>query len=296
MSEPLVSIGIPTYNRSTDLGRAIRSALAQEYRNLEVVVCDNASTDGTEALCRELAAHEPRIRYLRQATNEGPGPNFRRALAESRGELFMWLGDDDWIDPSYVSHCAEVLMRDSSCSLACGVDHYYVDDKLEREGTNIDLGDATGIGRVLSYYRQVTMNGAFYGVMRTQEIARVPMYEKLLAADWLMVAALAYRGKIKTLASTSLHRTLAGQSRDWTTLLSTLPLSDFQKQNYGLTIASSVFNDIAWRSPVYEAMGRPQRLAFATRAAYVVARRHYSVRSHAATVAARLSESFQRRR
>jgi glycosyltransferase involved in cell wall biosynthesis len=295
MPSPLASIGLPTYNRAKDLDRAIRSALAQDYDNLELIVCDNGSTDGTERLCREFAARDARVRYLRHPTNLGPGANFRRALAESRGEFFMWLGDDDWIDPSYVSQCADILMKDQSCSLACGVDHYYVGGKLERDGEPMNLDEATGIARVLSYYRHVNGNGAFYGLMRRQLIADTPMYE-MLGGDWMLIAALAFHGKIRTAIGTNLHRTLAGVSSNWESLLSVFTLNDFQKANPGLTIAGAVFNDIAWRSPVYEVLGRSRRVMFATQAFFTVARRHRGGRQSVAALARQLVDAAIRRR
>ena len=63
--KPLVSIGLPTYNRATSLGRAVESALTQDYRNIELIVSDNASTDETETLCAEFCRRDSRVRYLR---------------------------------------------------------------------------------------------------------------------------------------------------------------------------------------------------------------------------------------
>lgn len=94
--EPLVSIGIPTHNgASRHLKEALDSILSQTYRNLEVIVSDNASTDSTEALCRAFAAKDRRIRYVRQRTNIGAIPNFNFVLGEAKGEYFMWHADDD---------------------------------------------------------------------------------------------------------------------------------------------------------------------------------------------------------
>jgi glycosyltransferase involved in cell wall biosynthesis len=103
---PLVSIGIPTYNRANLLGRAIESVLAQDYPNLELLICDNASTDNTRQVCEAYVAQHPKLRYIRQPKNEGATGNFRAAFENTRGEFFAWLGDDDWMDRSYVARCA----------------------------------------------------------------------------------------------------------------------------------------------------------------------------------------------
>src|SRR2546426_4767904 len=90
---PLVSIGIPTYNRSSSLVRAVESALAQDYDNLEIVISDNASTDETANLSVEFCKKDMRIRYIRQSKNLGITENFRRALGASHGAYSMWPSD-----------------------------------------------------------------------------------------------------------------------------------------------------------------------------------------------------------
>src|ERR1700687_633000 len=112
-SQPLVSIGLPTYNRAVGLGRAIESVLAQDYRNIELIVSDNASTDETERLCTEYCRRDSRVRYLRQETNRGAISNFRAVVAHAQGEFFMWLGDDDWLDQGYLSECLRIIAKTS---------------------------------------------------------------------------------------------------------------------------------------------------------------------------------------
>ena len=70
---PLVSVGIPTFNRLIMLRRAVDSALSQDYPNLEVVISDNASTDGTQAWCEQLARRDSRVRYVRQPNTRDAG-------------------------------------------------------------------------------------------------------------------------------------------------------------------------------------------------------------------------------
>ena len=100
---PLVTIGIPTYRRPQLLRRAIASALAQDHGDVEVVISDNASGDDTDAVCREAVAADRRVRYVPQRENIGAVPNFLAALAAGTGSLFMWLGDDDWLE-AFRSH------------------------------------------------------------------------------------------------------------------------------------------------------------------------------------------------
>ena len=103
---PLVTIAIPTHNRAGSyLPAALGSALAQSYPRLEVLVADNASTDGTAALMR--AVTDARLRYLRHPVNVGAHANYHSCLSQARGDYFLLLHDDDMIDHDLVSSCME---------------------------------------------------------------------------------------------------------------------------------------------------------------------------------------------
>ena len=80
---PLVTIGMPTYNGARYLAQSLDSLLAQDYPNWELVISDNCSTDGTEAIARSYAAQHPQIRYVRSPLNRGAAANFNRVLGIS---------------------------------------------------------------------------------------------------------------------------------------------------------------------------------------------------------------------
>jgi glycosyltransferase involved in cell wall biosynthesis len=113
-SLPLVTIGIPTYNRAaTYLREAVECALAQTYPNIEIVVSDNASPDNTEEVVHSYA--DPRVRYFRQATGLIPNDNFNFCLEQARGEYFLFLPDDDKIDPEFVEDCLRAVQYRVDC-------------------------------------------------------------------------------------------------------------------------------------------------------------------------------------
>ncbi|SNB45025.1 glycosyltransferase family 2 protein [Geobacter sp. DSM 9736] len=99
---PLVSILVPVYNREALVQVCIESALVQTVSNIEVVVVDNASTDGTFEVCTELAARDPRVRVFRNASNIGPVRNWIRCIEEARGAYGKVLFSDDLMAPDYL--------------------------------------------------------------------------------------------------------------------------------------------------------------------------------------------------
>jgi glycosyltransferase involved in cell wall biosynthesis len=285
MPPPLVSIGLPTYDRAASLERAARSALAQDWGELELVISDNGSDDGTQAVCEALRDADPRVRYLRQAANLGPLRNFQEVLEHSRGELFMWLGDDDSLDPSYVSECASVLLANDDHTLVCGRARYYRDGAFAFAERDVNLLADSPTRRIAGFYRQVTLNGAFYGVMRRGQAVQVPLVPDV-GGDWLLVAHLAFLGKVRTLRSTAIHRSLGGSSRDASALADLHGVPRMRGGNWQLAVARNARKDVAER-PVYSVLPRwRRRLLGAYAFALVVAR--FSLKTWAGSALARL--------
>ena len=212
-TKPLVSVGIPTYNRAHLIKRSINSLINQDYDNIEIVISDNASTDDTSLMCQELCKQSERIKYIRQPTNYGPTRNFKEVLGHSYGEFFMWLADDDYLDSSYISKCVNFLQENPDYSLVCGQTFYFRENneqdlsekELIFEGERLNLWQEKGTERVKAYYQQVLDNGVFYGLHRRSQLLRVPM-NHTMGADWLFVASIAFLGKVKTLENVSIKR------------------------------------------------------------------------------------------
>jgi glycosyltransferase involved in cell wall biosynthesis len=108
---PLVSVVIPTYNRARSVVRAIESAQRQSYPNIEIVVTDNASTDGTEEVVRALAEKDRRIRYFRNEQNLGPVPNWKKGIQLAQGEYVKILFSDDSLEPHAVHKMITVFQQ-----------------------------------------------------------------------------------------------------------------------------------------------------------------------------------------
>lgn len=95
INTPLVSVGMPVFNGEKYIRESLDSLLGQTFTDFELLISDNASTDGTETICREYAGRDSRIRYIRQERNLGIAANFEFVLKESRGQYFTWAASDD---------------------------------------------------------------------------------------------------------------------------------------------------------------------------------------------------------
>jgi glycosyltransferase involved in cell wall biosynthesis len=106
--QPLVSVGIPCYNRIDGLRATLRCITRQTHRNLEIIVSDNCSpTTEIETLVRDGMKSDPRIRYFKQGKNIGIVPNYQFVLRQAKGEFFMWAADDDEWDERFVEVCLD---------------------------------------------------------------------------------------------------------------------------------------------------------------------------------------------
>ena len=113
-----VSLGLPVYNGERFVAQAIQSVLDQTYADFELVISDNASTDGTSDICQEFARKDPRIRYIRQEINVGAKANFNRVFEYSRGQYFKWVAADDVCGPRYLELTVAALDNDPTVVLA----------------------------------------------------------------------------------------------------------------------------------------------------------------------------------
>lgn len=111
---PLVSIGIPTYNRKNFLLEALNSVVSQDYPNIEIIISDNHSDDGTEELINNyLSTYKKKnISYYRQPSNFGPKKNWENCISSAHGDFMLMLSDDDILEPDAISNLVKAVSDD----------------------------------------------------------------------------------------------------------------------------------------------------------------------------------------
>jgi glycosyltransferase involved in cell wall biosynthesis len=196
---PKVSIGMPVYNGDRYLGSAIESLLSQTFTDFSLVVVDNASTDGTEAIGRELAKRDKRVRYHRNPENIGGGPNFNRAFDMANdAPYFKWAAHDDLHGPDFLAECVAVLDRRSDVVLChCETEH------IDENGAVFEFHDpelpAAGDERPSARFRNLVMSRNFcidmFGVIRRAALAKTPRIATYVGADRPMLAELGLLGR-----------------------------------------------------------------------------------------------------
>jgi glycosyltransferase involved in cell wall biosynthesis len=105
----LLSVGLAVYNGELYLEEAIQSLLGQTFKDFELIISDNASTDRTAEICKKYAAMDARIRYIRNPVNIGGANNENSTFRMSRGQYFRLAAHDDVCEPQLFEKCIEVL-------------------------------------------------------------------------------------------------------------------------------------------------------------------------------------------
>lgn len=123
-TSPSVSIGLPVFNGEKFLRSALDALVCQTFSDFELVIADNASIDQTESICREYAARDRRIIYVRHPFNLGGASNFQYTLEMARGKYFMWAACDDWWDKEFVGTLAGLLAANPRSVIAFSRIHH----------------------------------------------------------------------------------------------------------------------------------------------------------------------------
>lgn len=197
MPSSLVSVGLPVYNGQRYLSIAIESVLAQTHSNIELVICDNCSTDRSEAICRDFSSRDSRVRYHRNERNIGAAGNFCRTFELAKGEYFRWLSADDSIGPGSVEKCLTLLMSDPGLALACTKTVFV--DELGKETGPYDavqaLPQARAIDRVRGAIDQDPWCNAVYGLVRRDTLSRTALLGPFPGSDKTLLTELAMHGR-----------------------------------------------------------------------------------------------------
>jgi hypothetical protein len=182
-ADDFVSICLPVRNGADSIAAVVRSVVAQDHSNLELVISDNASTDDTESVCRELAQSDHRIVYHRQPENVGLLANFVFTLSRARGSFVRWIGDDDWLSPDYVSRGVAALSARPEAILATtGIEYTSPDGDVSTSTayTGVELGSPDPMIRydaILGVLNASTfVVDPLYALLRRQRIVGIPRH------------------------------------------------------------------------------------------------------------------------
>lgn len=196
--KPKVSIASPVYNGERYLAKALDSVLAQTFGDFELIVTDNASTDATEQICREYAARDPRVRYVRNDHNVGVVANFNLGIELSRGEYFRWHCYDDLMAPRCLEACLGEMEADKTLAVTqCAT------ELIDENGCHVEMFDREWqLDAPEAHVRFWSMLWTrcfppIFGLMRSDLVRKTHMFRPYVGADRYFLAELLLLGGLK---------------------------------------------------------------------------------------------------
>jgi len=195
---PKVSIGLPVFNGEKYLAEALDSILSQTYRDFELIISDNASTDNTELICQSYVAKDSRVHYYRNKANVGVSANFNRVFQLSSSEYFKWVACDDICSPDFLKKCVKVLDANSSVVL-CHSKTGRINDRGEPAG-NYDLNLRIDSPKPHERFGDLIYmdNDAWvliYGLMRSDALKKTQLMGRYIGADRNLLAEIGLIGR-----------------------------------------------------------------------------------------------------
>jgi hypothetical protein len=196
MAFPLVSIVIDNFNYARFLAQSIDSALAQTYPRVEVIVVDDASTDGSREI---IESYLPHVRAVFQTANRGQGGAFNEGFAASRGEIVMFLDADDWLYPAAVQRIVSAWVPGQSKT------HFrlhLVDaagaliDVHPAPEVRLDRGEVVPLLLELGRYETVVTSGNAFARAALECNLPMPEEQFRIAADGYLATVVPFHGPV----------------------------------------------------------------------------------------------------
>jgi glycosyltransferase involved in cell wall biosynthesis len=215
---------VPVFNGERYLARTLTALLDQAYPDFEVIVSDNASSDGTRAICEDFARRDGRLRYIRQPVNIGAPRNWNAVALEARGKYFKWSSASDLVPPQALARCIEVLESDPTVVLCYGKTQFIDEHErpLDEDDSDIDVGDELPSARFARVCSEFRRNNAQCGVFRTGALKRTRLDRPYPSGDMSLMGELALYGKFRLVPEVLLLR--RGSRDNFTAMLSPLEL------------------------------------------------------------------------
>ena len=192
-SNNLISIGVPIYNEEKFIRQALDTLLSQSYQDIEIIVCDNASTDRTPEIIQEYMKTHANIKYYREDTNKGSLHNYIKAFQLSNSKYFMWAGGHDLWSSNLIKETVEQLEShpDAAIAFATTVWINELSEPAQRESGWCDTRAMHPIERFIT-----TIWGNVHpvlGVMRSDYLKSTP-FVNIAGTDLIILCDLSLKG------------------------------------------------------------------------------------------------------
>ncbi len=272
---PLISFGIPTYNRADKVHVSVDSILRQNYDNIEIILSDNCSSDNTQEVCESYAQRDKRIKYHRQKENLGLIGNWEFVHKQATGKYYMHLADDDWMEEGVLQKYVEFMENNPTYAVCSGQFARWLDGKIWFVEKDYNVEQDSPTKRVLENNKMMVHCGMYYGFVK-REVMHAVKPQMMIQHDWLVVSTFAYLGKIKNFDFIGYNKVSGGISSGW---------SDGYAKNVGASHFAAHFSyyvtgyrtflDILYKNKIYRKTNIFKRFFVGIKCWWYITRKQY---------------------
>ena len=196
-NDPLVSVGIPVYNGQKTIDKILKSIINQSYKNLEIVISDNNSSDKTYEICKKYEKKDPRINLQKQINNIGVANNFNFVFKKSSGKYFMWAAVDDYFDKDFILLNLNNLEKNSNAVLSQTKTKLFIDGYDDVIAIS-SLASFKNKKSILSLYKESLYNfpaTAIYGLFRSEKLNKTSLWRNTFSGDLIFIQEMCFHGE-----------------------------------------------------------------------------------------------------
>lgn len=196
---PKVTIGVPVRNGEVHLAKALEALLSQDMGDFELLISDNASTDGTEEIGRSYAARDKRVQYHRNERNLGAPDNYNNLVHRAQGEFFRWACHDDLCAPNHLSSCLRAFEEGPEGTVLAYPKTVIIDrmgQEVRRYEDNSEVLQPRAQDRVAHMIEALYLCNAVVGLCRVDAMRKTGLIGAYNGCDHVLLAELALLGPI----------------------------------------------------------------------------------------------------
>ena len=203
-NKPIISVCVPVFNGEKNISRNIKSLINQEFKNFEILISNNKSTDKTYKICNTFKKKDNRIKIFNQKKKIPVFKNFKFLIKKSRGEYVMWLASHHRISKNFLKENHKILKKNKNFVASMGLD-YFKKHKNIKDKKRFSFKKNIYQNLKVFFDNCWRTHGLFYSLIRKDVVLMItPSLKHYLASDWIFMIHLIFQGKISRTLNSSL--------------------------------------------------------------------------------------------
>lgn len=201
---------MPVYNNEKTISNTIKSILSQTFKDFELYIYDDASTDNTYSILSEFAKNDSRIHIYRNTINQGLHPNFNNIKYLNEFKYVALMSGNDIIYPDYYKKCIEFLEKNDDYISCCSQGTNTINNDCSMCSFELD----NTLERAIELIQKFDYGNYNFGVFRRSMLDMVLPYDSIMGADHVYMFNCSLIGKIKVLDDVLFERDIPDRTRD----------------------------------------------------------------------------------